>query len=297
MVRPRNQRTLTAHDRTCQMPTVCRKSSQVAVHPHGVLSLGHYLVISVISACFTKSQMQGMWVWHDAAWFRDGFLLGLPFFPVVSPTIFLTTAQGFHPDLEKALPARRRCALSAVDPAILKGRILIINSGTDINLYFWADDASSWRSTRPCHHVMPHLRLECCSNCRWWEKSPLGWAVVTLAILTSIVDRDGFLGLFESSAKSGCKKACWSSCGDWCASFDWLSQLNSLPVPHWCAQKHHIAKHWWFPKTVRSSRSRIFCMKFHEIPHRWPTESGFLQSRCGCTQRCCQTMSFEGLGT
>jgi hypothetical protein len=26
MVRPRNQRTLTAHDRTCQMPTVCRKA-------------------------------------------------------------------------------------------------------------------------------------------------------------------------------------------------------------------------------------------------------------------------------
>ncbi|CAK9105830.1 unnamed protein product [Durusdinium trenchii] len=45
-----------------------RKCDQciVAVHPHGVLSLGHYLVIS-----------------------------------------------GFHPDLEKALPARRRCALSA----------------------------------------------------------------------------------------------------------------------------------------------------------------------------------------
>lgn len=154
---------------------------------------------------------------------------------------------------------------------------------------------------RPVEDLQDHaimschiLRLECCSNCRWWEKSPLAWAVVTLAILTSIVDRDGFLGLFESSAKSGCKKACWSSCGDWCASFDWLSQLNSLPVPHWCAQKHHIAKHWWFPKTVRSSRSRIFCMKFHEIPHRWPTESGFLQSRCGCTQRCCQTMSFEG---
>ncbi|CAJ1389203.1 unnamed protein product [Effrenium voratum] len=38
----------------------------VAVHPHGVLSFGHYLLIS-----------------------------------------------GFHPDLEKALPARRRCALSA----------------------------------------------------------------------------------------------------------------------------------------------------------------------------------------
>ncbi|CAE7471107.1 Dgat2 [Symbiodinium sp. CCMP2456] len=38
----------------------------VAVHPHGVLSLGHYLVIS-----------------------------------------------GFHPDLERALPASRRCALSA----------------------------------------------------------------------------------------------------------------------------------------------------------------------------------------
>eukprot|EP00434_Breviolum_minutum_P005483 symbB.v1.2.004834.t1/scaffold279.1/size242841/19 len=45
-----------------------RKCDQciVAVHPHGVLSLGHYLVIS-----------------------------------------------GFHPNLEKALPAHRRCALSA----------------------------------------------------------------------------------------------------------------------------------------------------------------------------------------
>ena len=130
------------------------------------------------------------------------------------------------------------------------------------------------------------FRLECCSKCRWWEKSPLAWAAVTLAILTSIDfycgQMDGYLGNFL-----GTDVPVFTDCPN-------LSQLNSLPVPHWCAQKHHIAKHWWFPKTVRSSRSRIFCMKFHEIPHRWPTESGFLQSRCGCTQRCCQTMSFEG---
>ena len=88
MVKPLNGNWQCSRPRPCQIPILTIESSQVAVHPHGVLSLGHYLVISVIPACFTKSHMSTGYPWDpmgmcgmmqpDLGWLLIRFTVGLP---------------------------------------------------------------------------------------------------------------------------------------------------------------------------------------------------------------------------